>query len=73
MMNNALLDFRFWKYRLNGLWKSAKAIDTGNENVLYAPVFSPLRMDSQNFALSFWPTYMPSTSFLPFISIPMAM
>lgn len=35
--------------------------------------FNPFMMESQNLALSFSPTYIPSTSFLPFRLIPRAM
>jgi len=34
--------------------------------------FNPFKMESQNFALSFCPTYMPSTSLCPSMSIPIA-
>ena len=34
--------------------------------------FNPFRIESQNLALSFCPIYIPRTSFLPDISIPMA-
>ena len=35
--------------------------------------FKPFMIESQKIALSYSPTYMPRTSFFPFISIPMTM
>ena len=35
--------------------------------------FNPFKTESQNFALSFSPTHMPRTSFLPSKFIPIAM
>lgn len=34
--------------------------------------FSPFMIESQNLALSFSPTYIPRTSFFPFMSMPRA-
>ena len=39
---------------MNSRIKAGQIVGAGNENILYAPVFRPLRTVAQNLALSFW-------------------
>ena len=71
LMDDALLDLGLWVYRLYGLREVSPS--TQAIRISSTPRFlNPFMMESQNLALSFSPTYIPSTSFFPFMSMPRA-
>ncbi len=37
-MDDAVLDLGIWVDAFNGFWEALKAVDTGNKNILYAPI-----------------------------------
>ena len=73
LVNDTVLNLCFRECGPNGSGEAGQVIGTNNENILYASVPQAIEYGGPILgALSFSPTHMPSTSFLPSKLIPMA-
>jgi hypothetical protein len=70
LVNDAQLHLGAGKHALNGLRKSFRPIDAGNQDILHARFRSSVRMPSQKLAPSFSPIHMPKRSLWPVASMP---